>query len=230
MNAARLRPSVADFVDRRGERRTEPLSTTVPAGILLTINTVGGIIDGVLHLSANFTSVTWQVAPLLALIVASVVAVVVICQKRYASQMIADEATAIIEYSYPNSLRQPAKLALLLCIAVIPLKARTLMLDTKPLGQVIGGTLRDVRGNPLTEARLRLVTPAGQELATSASPTDAIGFYVIEAASIIHRQDVLRVAWADCNAEVEISLARSFEIGRTPRGAPLFQHVVTCNN
>jgi hypothetical protein len=220
------------FRDREAEPVRESMHRSdLPALTLVAVNTVIGLIDGLVGLSSRIVTAPFQIAPLLALVVAFAVAVTVVCRVRQAATALVIGAKPRPRYHYPQFVRIPAKIAAGIALCLIPISMNSVVRSAMPLPRLIGGYLVSTStGVPLVDANIRLLGDEGQELKVSALPSDAVGFYTVQATSRISRTTRLLITWNDCPEGITLSLARAFEIGRTPRGTPLFRHLVKCGS
>lgn len=143
-----------------------------------------------------------------------------------------------LQYVYVQPVRHLSKITLLFFLLyVLPLNINKALVERIPLASVIYGNLVDARtGDPVIDARIRILTSDGIDVTKGEWFTDSRGFFIVETKSSIYRDAILAVFPTDCSKEIHLPLLSSFEVSvsetalNLPEGLdPMFQHQITCN-
>jgi hypothetical protein len=120
-------------------------------------------------------------------------------------------------YTYSQWLRTLAKAGLLGAIAFLPFRLAALADEWTPLPDTVYGFVYDSAGRPVDNARLRLLSLAGQDITSGSWFTDSRGFYAVRAIRRLRRSDAIRIAPEGCKTAQTLPLARIYA---APAAAP----------
>jgi hypothetical protein len=232
---------IADMLDRSAEARKN--YRWVPdlwATGLLAASGVASYADVLYKLFTNIIGAPGVLVPLFILLFVLVWCVFLVSAKdetqSHASIVISTDNKRHLEFKYGQPVRYFAKIGIVLIIVSLPGKVISSTYKIIPLPTIFYGYLVDARtGQPIADARVRVVSADGADITQSTWLSDSEGFYIVRTTKRAYRNDRILVNDANCTTkEYSLPLRRADELPAVQSNKPkvglrpVFRHVLNC--
>lgn len=114
-------------------------------------------------------------------------------------------------YSYSQFLRNLAKLAFVLFVAMLPFRVMSIAAELTPLQTTIYGAIYKDGDRPVESTAIHLMSSDGEDLTSGDWFTDSRGFFIARAKRRLRRSDLIKTAIDGCKTEQMLPLAKSNE-------------------
>jgi hypothetical protein len=228
-----LRAFLGDFLDQSATRRRNPNwiaegLTTAGAGIV----GAGSFWSFIENVAKPIFGEWANLFQLVLLIGAILWFGSLICAKVTRAKSLKPAPTPHVEYQFSQPVRILSKVALIVLICALPVKARNVYYDVRPLPPDLYGVLKDPSARPIAGGHIVILTSDDDNITVSSNGPDTDGFYHIVAKRPVRRSDHLRYRSDFCSVILPVDHAHQIAAQREnvtgQMLSPMFSHTVIC--
>ena len=206
-----------DFFDKSAEKNKSPLTFKDIWGLLfVALPAIANLIGYIKDILISTFGLYASLIPILILIVALFWCIYVIRSTQNLSQQSAivfeRYSSQKLIYMFPQPLRVTFKISFCLFLILLPFSIKFLIDDIVPLPTTLYGNIFDIaNGDPVEDARVRILTKDNVDVTSGEWRTDSKGFYIVQTKIRVQKDGQLLVIVPPCNKEFKLPLLPSFQ-------------------